>query len=185
MFGSRRTPDSSHQIDGGKKLRTFTNFMVQKKTPEFPRSPEDPYFLKDMEENALELLNLSRGRGRQMEMDINLDNIQRFRTPGEYNVSNSVHQNENNAYDSVNPEITGVDEDEINNNGDTSFDINNYGNQYKNPVIQPKISVTPAYKEIVITEPDTIPCWREFNTKIIKISEQNGTITFRMEELKT
>ncbi len=67
MFGSRRTPDSSHQIDGGKKLCAFTNFMVQKKTPEkTSRSPEDPYFLKDMEENALELLNLSRGRGRQM-----------------------------------------------------------------------------------------------------------------------
>ncbi len=35
-------------------------------------------------------------------------------------------------------------------------------------MIQPKISVTPAYKEIVITEPDTIPCWREFNTKNYK-----------------
>ncbi len=104
--------------------------MVQKKTPEkISRIPEDPYFLKDMEENALELLNLSRGCGRQMEMDVNPDNIQRFLTPGEYNVSNSVPQNEHNVNDLVNPEFTEVDGDENNNNGDTSFDLNNYGIQ--------------------------------------------------------
>ncbi len=56
MFGGSRNPDSSHQIDGGKKLRAFTNFMVLKKTPEkIMRSPEDPYFIKDMEENARDL----------------------------------------------------------------------------------------------------------------------------------
>ncbi len=61
MFGARRSPDSSHQIDGGKKLRAFTNFMVLKKTPDnLMRSPEEPYYLKDMEENAKDLLSLSR-----------------------------------------------------------------------------------------------------------------------------
>ncbi len=71
MFGGSRNPDSSHQINGGKKLRAFTNFMVLKKTPErFMRSPEEPYYSNDMEENARDLLSLSRGRGLQMDEDI-------------------------------------------------------------------------------------------------------------------
>ncbi len=169
MFGARRSPDSSHQIDGGKKLRAFTNFMVLKKTPEkIPRSPEEPYFFKDMEENARDLLNLSRGRGLQIDKDVNFENVQRFRTPGDQNVSNSVPQNEKNLEEVVNSVFTENDDVIDHENGETSFDVINYGNQIKKPANQPVLSANPTYKEIVVTEPDSIPCWREFKTKNYK-----------------
>ena len=121
-----------------------------------------------MEENARDLLNLSRGRGLQMDKDINLDNVQRFRTPGEQNVSNSVSQNEKNIEDVVNPVFTEIDDVIDQENGDTSFDVINYGIQMKKPANQPLLSVNQTYKEIVVTEPDSIPCWKEFNTKNYK-----------------
>ena len=68
--------------------------MVLKKTPDnLIRSPEEPYYLKDMEENAKDLLSLSRGRGLQMEKERNIDKEQRFRTPSQSNVSHSIQQN--------------------------------------------------------------------------------------------
>ncbi len=169
MFGARRSPDSSHQIDGGKKLRAFTNFMVLKKTPDnLMRSPEEPYYLKDMEENAKDLLSLSRGRGLQMEKERNIDKEQRFRTPSQSNVSHSIQQNstiENFIYNHEND--VSFDESQLRDDEEDSLNGEN-GTPNRNPATQNKVVVTPAYKEIILTEPDVIPCWREFSTKSYK-----------------